>query len=64
MALSQLLFHAQVRKRTEEIAGNMQTLIIAANNQGGNFPKNAEEGYNAMKGMQQVLPRVFRGAVS
>jgi len=42
----------------------MQTFTIAANKQGGLFPQSVEEGYNVMKEMQQVPPRVSKGLVS
>lgn len=38
----------------------MQTFIITANRQAGNFPQNVEEGYNMMKEMQQVGYHGFR----
>ena len=43
---------------------HMQTFIIGADKQEGRFPRNAEEGYNAMKEMQQVLARSSRNAMS
>ena len=42
----------------------MQTFMIAANKQGGHFPQSIEEGYNVMKGLQQVPPRVSKGLTS
>ena len=39
---------------------HMETFIIAANRRGSFFPQDVEEGYNVMKGMQQVLRRVSR----
>ena len=43
-----------------ELVEQMHTVIISTTNkQGGYFPQNAEDGYNAVKEMQQVLPRVF-----
>ena len=40
----------------------MQNIIIStANKHEGYFPQNTEDGYNAIKEMQQVLPHVFRG---
>jgi len=39
---------------------HMQTFIIATNRRGSFFPQDVEEGYNVMKGMQQVPRRVSR----
>jgi hypothetical protein len=44
------------------MAESMQTLIVAANRE-VHFPQDAEEGYNAMKEMQQVPPHSSRGAI-
>jgi hypothetical protein len=43
---------------------HMQTFIVAANKRGSLFPRNVEEGYNAMKAMQQVLACGRKGAMS
>ena len=43
----------------------MHTIIIStANKQNGYFPQDAEDGYNVVKEMQQVLPRVSRSLMS
>ena len=60
---SQLHFHAQVRKDTREIVEQIN-VIITSNKQGGYFPQNPEDGYNAMKEMQQVLLHASRGSRS
>ena len=67
MRFHQLFFHAQVRKDTQEVkemVEHMQTFIIGADKQEGRFPRNAEEGYNAMKEMQLVLARSSKHAMS
>lgn len=42
---------------------HMQHFIVA-NKRGSLFPQNVEEGYNAMKAMQQVLPCSPRDTMS
>lgn len=43
-----------------ELVEQMHTVIVSTTNkQGGYFPQNAEDGYNVVKEMQQVLPHVF-----
>ena len=56
-----MLFRAQVRMDTREMVEHMQTFIVAANRRRSLFPQDVEQGYNVMKEIQQVLPRVFRG---
>ena len=48
----------------KEMVEHMQTFTIDANKHEGRFPQNAEECYNAMKEMQQVLARSSRDAMS
>ena len=48
----------------KEMVEHMQTFTIDANKQEGRFPQNAEECYNAMKEMQQVLARSSKDAIS